>query len=241
MSSRLPDPVVEMGVPRRYHGTGYSDHQPYSPMRSRPARAMRLALIPVVAAALLTACGSDSITGVSVNATVRVVIDDNPSRSMPPVGGVQHAPAPGPFGGNLAGTARIAISADGQSWHDVMGTTAITVPLQTGDSVSVENTVYVPAATYSTVRITLRAASLAGLMGETPGGSATNRTLDVEGTEVVIFRTIPAITISEQTGARISIDLNAESWIDTANFASGTIPQAKVETAVQAVAGYEDL
>lgn len=208
-------------------------------MRSSPVRLCRIALLPTIALALV-ACGSDDITGVSVNATVRVVIDDNPSRIIPPVGGVQETPEPGPFSGNMAGTVRIAISSDGESWHDIMGTTAIMIPLQTGDSVSVDNTVYVPAATYSTARITLRAASLAGLMGETPGGTATNKTLDVAGSEVVIFQTIPAITISEATGARISIDLNSESWIDTASFASGTIPQTKVEAAVRAVAGYED-
>lgn len=208
-------------------------------MHSLRARFGRRALFSVIALSVLTACGSDGITGVSINATVRVVIDDNPSRTTPPVGGVQETPEPGPFTGNMAATVRIAISSDGDSWHDVMGTTAAMVPLQTGDSVSVTNTVYIPAATYSTVRITLRAASLAGLMGTTPGGAASNKTLDVAGQEVVIFRTIPAITISEQTGARISIDINSESWIDAAGLTSGVIPQTKVESAVRAVAGYE--
>jgi len=184
------------------------------------------------------ACGGDSVTGVSINATVRVVLDDNPSRTTPPVSGVQLAPEPGPYNGVFVTTARVAVSSDGDSWHDVSGTRAITVPLQAGDSAGVENVVSLPAATYSKVRLTLRGASLT-VTGSPPGGSVTNRTLDVTDTEVVLIRDIPAITLSANTGARIAFDLNTEGWLTAAGVSAGTVAPTLVRDAVQAVAGYE--
>jgi hypothetical protein len=195
------------------------------------------ALVPVLMAAL--GCGGDTVTGVNVNTTVRVVLDDNPSRSTPPVSGVQAPPAPGPYTGGLVSTARVAISADGETWHDVTGTLAVTVPLQNGDSAHVSNVVSVPAATYSRVRLTLRGASLT-LSGATPAGTVTNRTLDVTDADVVLIREIPAITLSASTSARIAFDLNTEGWLTTAGVSSNTVSPSLVKDAVRAVAGYED-
>lgn len=195
-------------------------------------------LVPVLLAAL--GCGGDAATGVNVNTTVRVVLDDNPSRSTPPVSGVQAPPAPGPFTGSFVSTARVAISADGETWHDVTGTLAVTVPLQNGDSARVSNVVSVPAATYSRVRLTLRGASLT-LSGDTPAGTVTNRTLDVTDAEVVLIREIPAITLSANTSARIAFDLNTEGWLTPGGVSSNTVSPLLVRDAVKAVAGYEDI
>lgn len=187
----------------------------------------------------MAACGGDSVTGVSINASIRVVLDDNPARTTPPVSGAQTSPEPGPYSGMFVSTARVAISSDGESWHDVSGTRAITVPLQTGDSAAVSNVVSVPAATYSRVRLTLRGASLT-VTGSPPGGSVTNRTLDVTESEVIVFRDIPAITLSANTGARIAFDLNTEGWLTAAGVSAGQVAPVLVRDAVQAVAGYED-
>jgi len=187
---------------------------------------------------LLASCGGDDITGVTVNATLRVVLDDNPSRTTPPVSGTQQAPPPGDYTGTLATTTRVAVSSDGESWHELIGTQALNIPLQVGDSAVVERTVSLPAATYSQVRLTLRGASMT-VTGDVPGGSVSNRPLDISELEVVIVRPIPAITVSANTSARVAFDLNTENWLTSANVTSGTIAGSQLQAAIQAVAGYE--
>lgn len=201
--------------------------------------------VAVASAGVIAACGDD--LGPE-EGRMEAFVRDDPGTLMPtlmPAVGTPSPPAETPaaiaavqgFGGTAAGDFQAAISADGQTWVELGSPNGITVPLQTGERVTVHGAQDVPAGTYSRVRLVLQDVEITVEAGSDLDGLVLEEDAKLDlavDAPLVVERDIGSFTVPSGGRAELLFELNAELWLDRGAVEAGAVSPGAVEPHVTA-------
>ena len=143
--------------------------------------------------------------------------------------GVVTDPATAGFSGTVSGNIQVSISSDGSTWVDLGSLNGITIVLQSNaDTTNVHGEVFVPARSYSWVRLTFSNVS-ADLEAGSVVGTTTldnSESVDLGGTDQQAEVVKPlnfSVTDDETVKTSLVFRLNSEDWLTDAAVSAGFV------------------
>lgn len=216
---------------------------------TRRSRLARWATVGLVALALpLAACDDEDEDGNGTGpdqATASVEMTDSEDGSAA-IGASQARLATA--SGTFTADAEATLIAQGGTEVDLGDPVAVTVNLQTGQSVAVFTNVDVDAGAYTGARVTLSGAQAVVDSGSTlnlaagPLELTAETTITVEGEEDVVIEGSFAAPVEVSGGGSMTavVDLNSATWLDeavvTAGATEGTVAASEIEAAATVTA-----
>ncbi|HEX6938412.1 MAG TPA: DUF4382 domain-containing protein [Longimicrobiales bacterium] len=192
-------------------------------------------------APVLAGCGDDG-TGPEDGGRVEAKMTDapaEPSAAVAPATSSGFRPAvAGSYSGSFTGNAKVAISADGETWIDLGDAQSVSLSLQsTGDTTSVHGNARVPFGTYAYVRLELADANAHVDAGATIGTISLDAAIDVTvgtGGSVVIEKQVQPFEVRAGTRTTIIFDINSEAWMTEENAEDEQVDEQEVEESTEA-------